>query len=136
MPKKSCLRHKLTRQEQQDLDVEIGFLEGIVKKDPYYLEALQVLGDDYTRRGKFVEGLQIDQQLSKLQPEDPTSHYNLACSYSLTSQCEQAASALERAVQLGYRDFKWMSQDPDLSNLRRTALYRKIRALLKSIKVE
>ena len=135
MPKKSCLRKKLTRQEQLDLDVEISFLEGIVKRDPHYLEALQVLGDDYTRRGKFVEGLRVDQQLSRLQPEDATAHYNLACSYSLNAQCEESAGALERAVQLGYRDFKWMAQDPDLSNLRRTSLYRKIRALLKSIKI-
>ena len=51
MPKKSfSARKKLTRQEQRDLDVEISFLEGIVRRDSDYVEALQILGDAYTRR--------------------------------------------------------------------------------------
>ena len=45
MPKKP--RSRLTRKEQRDLDVEIGFLEGVVHRDPKYVEALQVLGDNY-----------------------------------------------------------------------------------------
>ena len=44
MPKKP--RSKLTRKEQRDLDIEIGFLEGVVDRDPKYVEALQVLGDN------------------------------------------------------------------------------------------
>ena len=64
MPKKP--RSRLTRKEQRDLDVEIGFLEGVVQRDPKYVEALQVLGDNYTKRGKFVEGMQIDERLSRL----------------------------------------------------------------------
>jgi tRNA/tmRNA/rRNA uracil-C5-methylase (TrmA/RlmC/RlmD family) len=36
-------------------------------------------------------------------------------------------AALERALNLGYYDFKWLAKDPDLSNLRRHPLYKKIR---------
>jgi len=68
MPKKSTLRKKPTRQEQRDLDVEITFMEGIVRRDPEYVEALQILGDDYTRRGEFAEGLKVDEQLARLRP--------------------------------------------------------------------
>ena len=112
MPKKSVTRKKLTRTEQRDLDIEIGFLEGVVRRDPQYLEALQILGDDYTRRGKYKEGLSIDEQLSQLRPDDPLVYYNLACSYALTDHFEAAIETLERAISLGYRDFKWLAKGP------------------------
>ena len=60
----------MTRQEMRDLDLEISFLEGIVRRSPAYVEALQILGDDYTRRGRFSEGLRVDERLSRLRPDD------------------------------------------------------------------
>ncbi len=111
MPKKlSTPRKRPTRQELRDLDQEILFLEGIIRRDESYVEALQILGDDYTSRGRYAEGLKIDERLSKLRPEDSLVHYNLACSYSLMEHLDQALESLETALNLGYRDFKWMSQ--------------------------
>ena len=137
MPKKTfSSRKKLTRQELRDLDVEISFLGGLVRRDPDYVEALQILGDAFTRRGEFSEGLKVDEQLARLRPDDALVHYNLACSYSLTDQIEQAGESLERALQLGYRDFRWIVTDPDLRNLRKHSLYRKIRAKLRELKTQ
>ncbi len=133
MPKNN-LRKKLTRQEQRDLDIEITFLEGIVRRDPEYIEALQILGDDYTRRGALDKGLTVDQRLSQLRPRDPLVYYNLACSYSLSKQLDLATVALERALVLGYRDFKWMAKDPDLRNLRLSSHYKKIRVKLRLLR--
>jgi tetratricopeptide (TPR) repeat protein len=134
MPKKiNSPRKKLTRQELRDLDLEILFLEGIVRRDPAYIEALQFLGDDYTRRGRFAEGLKLDERLSLLRPDDAVVHYNLACSYSLTSQIEQAFESLHAAIELGYRDFKSLDKDPDLVNLRRHEEYKKIRAKIRGL---
>jgi tetratricopeptide (TPR) repeat protein len=136
MPKKvNNPRKRPTRQELKDLDLEIHFLQGIIKRDATYVEALQILGDDFTRRGRFEEGLRIDEQLCRLRPDDSLVHYNLACSYSLTSQLERAIVALEASINLGYRDFKWMSQDPDLKNLRTHSQYRKIRAKVRELQV-
>jgi tetratricopeptide (TPR) repeat protein len=134
MPEKRSAKKKLSRDEQKDLDVKIGFMEGVVKRDPGYVEALQILGDDYTRRGKYVSGLKVDEQLSQLRPEDPLVQYNLACSYSLTGNISQAVAALEKAIELGYRDFKWMIRDPDLKNLREHPLYKGIRAKVRKLK--
>ena len=133
---KNNLRKKLTRQEQRDLDVEVSFLAGVVRRDPDFTEALQILGDAYTRRGNFADGLTIDERLAKLCPDNCIVHYNLACSYSLTEQCEEGIVALERALALGYRDFGWLTTDPDLKNLRRHALFRKIRARVRSLRVK
>jgi tetratricopeptide (TPR) repeat protein len=137
MPKKlNSPRKKATRQELRDMDQEILFLEGLIRRDPTYVEALQILGDDYTRRGRFSEGLKIDECLSRLRPDDALVQYNLACSYSLTVQLDLAIEALEVAINLGYRDFKWMAQDPDLGNLREHAAYKKIQAKVRQMQVK
>lgn len=134
MQEKSSSRKKVARRNQRDLDIEIGFMEGIVKRDPRYVEALQILGDDYTRRGKYVAGLKVDEKLAQLRPEDSLVHYNLACSYSLTDQFDQAVAALEKALSLGYRDFKWLAKDPDLDKLREHPLYERIQAKVRRLR--
>jgi tetratricopeptide (TPR) repeat protein len=136
MPKKSSVRKKLTRQEQRDLDVEIGFIEGVVRRDSKYVEALQILGDDYTRRGRYGDGLKIDERLAELRPADSLVLYNLACSYSLTHHVDAALSALDRALSMGYRDFKWLAEDPDLRNVRRHPNYQRIRAKLRTMQIK
>lgn len=136
MPKKLTSRKRLSRQEKRDLDIEIGFLEGVISRDPQYVDALQILGDDYTKRGDFLDGLKIDQQLADLKPADAMVYYNLACSYSLTEQYQQAAEALGRAIDLGYRDFKWLAEDPDLEELRNQPVYRRVRAKVRQVRVE
>jgi hypothetical protein len=136
MPKSSGRSQKLSRHELRDLDIEIGFLEGVVRRDPGYVDALQILGDDYTRRGKFVEGLKIDEVLAKLCPKDPTVYYNLACSYALTRQSEAAISALVRAIESGYRDFKWLLKDPDLKTIRQDPLFKKVETKIQTVKVK
>ena len=135
MPQKSSARKKLTRKETRDLDVKIGFLEGIVRRERGYVDALQLLGDHYTQRGQFEEGLRIDERLSRLEPRNPLVFYNLACSYSLTGQLDRAAGALDRALSLGYRDFRWLARDPDLRKLRKHPLYRDIEDKIRKLKV-
>jgi len=136
MPKQTSLRRKLSRRQQRDLDLEISFMKGVVRRDPKFVEALQVLGDDYTRRGKFQEGLTIDKKLAQLRPEDPSMLYNLACSYSLTKRYDRAVAALSRAIEQGYRDFKWLVKDPDLLGLRRHPLFKKIQVKILSVKIK
>ena len=36
----------MTRRETRELDVKISFLEGLVRRDPEYVDALQMLGDE------------------------------------------------------------------------------------------
>jgi tetratricopeptide (TPR) repeat protein len=136
MPEKSSARKKLTRRESRELDVKIEFMEGVVRRDPEYVEALQLLGDHYTQRGKFDHSLRVDERLSRLEPRNPLVFYNLACSYSLIGEVDEAMSALEKALTLGYRDFKWLAKDPDLRTLRKHPLYRTIEDKIRKMKVK
>ncbi len=109
-------------------------MEGLVRRDPDYVDALQLLGDHYTQRGLFVEGLKVDERLARLEPTSPLVFYNLACSYSLTDQLDRAALALEKAIQLGYSDFKWLVKDPDLKKLRAHPAYDEIKNHIRAMK--
>lgn len=136
MPRKSSARTKpLSRLEKRELDVKISFLEGIVRRDPGYVEALQFLGDCLAQRGRFAESLKVDQRLSELEPDNPMVFYNLACSYALCSELDRAAAALQQAINLGYRDFKWLARDPDLRPLRKHPLYRSIQDRIRKMRV-
>jgi tetratricopeptide (TPR) repeat protein len=136
MPDKSIAKSKkLTRRDLRELDVRISFLEGLVRRDARYIEALQILGDSYTQRGRFEHSLKVDQQLSQLEPANPLVFYNLACSYSLNSEFDAAAAALDKALSLGYRDFKWLAKDPDLRRLRKHPLFRDIKDKIRKMKV-
>jgi len=137
MPERNNAKSKkLTRKELRELDVKISFMEGLVRRDTHYVEALQILGDHYTQRGRFESSLKVDRQLSRLEPRNPLVFYNLACSYSLNAEYDRAANALEKALSLGYRDFKWLAKDPDLVRLRKHPVYRMIEAKIRKMKVK
>jgi tetratricopeptide (TPR) repeat protein len=125
MQAKNGVRKK-ARANHRELDVKIGFMEGLVRRDPNYVDALQLLGDHYTQRGRFAEGLNVDERLAALEPANPVVFYNLACSYSLTDQFDRAARSLEKAIALGYQDFAWLIRDPDLKKFRQQPAYREI----------
>ena len=136
MPAKNTAKKKLSRVEQRDLDTKIEFIEGLIRRDPNYVDALQILGDHYTQRGRIVEGLRVDERLARLEPGNPLVFYNLACSYSLSGVIEQAANALEKALQLGYRDFDWLARDPDLKPLRGHAAFDDLKAKIRQLKAK
>jgi tetratricopeptide (TPR) repeat protein len=137
MPQKRSARSKkLSRKEVRDLDTKITFLEGIVRRDPDFVDALQVLGDHYTQRGQYEQSLTVDKQLSRLEPRNPLVFYNLACSYSLNGDFDPAAAALEKALTLGYRDFNWLAKDPDLRPLRKHPSYGPIADKIRKMKIK
>ncbi len=118
--------------KEQDLAIEISFLEGLRQRLPEDPDILKVLGDDYTRSGRWEDGLRVDVELSRLLPKDPLVHYNFACSLALTGKVKDAAEALLRAVQLGYREWIWIRTDPDLENLRKSPEYERIHQVILS----
>jgi tetratricopeptide (TPR) repeat protein len=108
---------------EEDLDFEISFYEDLVKDKPDFIDALILLGDAYTRKGMDSKALETDLRLSALCPKDPTVHYNLACDYSVLKDADRCFEALNKALGLGYRDFRHMEKDPDLDHFRQDARY-------------
>ena len=60
----------------------------------------------------------------KLLPDDPTWHYNLACSLAyFGDRQKEAFDELEKAIDLGFRDSKKISSDTDLRLLSQSPRY-------------
>jgi hypothetical protein len=52
-----------------------------------------------------------------LQPSDPHSIYNVACTYGLLGMKREALEMLKQAIAAGYGELKWAARDPDLACL-------------------
>ena len=108
----------MSRAPKSDPQFEIAFYESVLRRDASYTDVIELLGGLYTKQGRVSDGLKMDRKLVKLQPANATAHYNLACSLALSQRRGDALRSLQQAITLGYRDFDWMQQDPDLEALK------------------
>ncbi|MFH1692010.1 MAG: hypothetical protein ABIC68_05535 [Candidatus Omnitrophota bacterium] len=111
------------RKKTLDLDFQMEFYEKILSEKTDFVEVMIALGEIYTKKGFYEKGLKLDKRLAQLRPDNPTIHYNLACSLSLTKDVDAALRAIEQAICLGYRDLAFMNRDPDLENVRQDKRY-------------
>src|ERR1051326_1944337 len=121
----------MPKEKAHDPEFEMHFYEAVLRRNPTYVAVVELLGGLYTRQGRIADGLKMDRKLVKLQPGNATAHYNLACSLALSRRKSAALIELRQAVKLGYRDFDWMQQDPDLEALKNHPGFR---ALLQQLK--
>ena len=70
------------------------------------------------RSGDTATMLETSSKAIKLLPEDPTWAYNYACSLAYKKNQEPAYVALEKAIDLGYRNHTEIAADLDLSRLK------------------
>ncbi len=101
-----------------EIDFEIQLCEEVLRTNPNHFEALVVLGDSYTRKGLYAKGLELDLRLSRIKPENKLIRYNLACSYALIGEKDNALLCLNKAVELGYSDIDHLRQDRDLDGIK------------------
>lgn len=121
----------MAKDRHHDPEFDIRFFESVLRRRPGYVEVVEILGGLYTRQGRIADGLRMDRRLVRLQPGNATAHYNLACSLALSKRKTDALQALRQAIQLGYSDFDWMLQDPDLELLKEHPEFQRLLAQLK-----
>ncbi len=121
----------MAKSTKPDPQFEIEFFEAIYRRCPDYTEVVGLLGGLYTKVGRVADGLRMDRKLVKLEPDNATAHYNLACSLALCKKRPDALRSLRKAVSLGYDDLDWMQQDPDLEILKADPEFRKLLRKLK-----
>jgi tetratricopeptide (TPR) repeat protein len=120
--------------EQSQLDFEIEFLGRILERDPFYADALRVHGNNLAAKGHYGRALQVDRRLVRLFPDRAVPWYNLACSYAVLGMIDPAFSALQRALELGYRHLDHLRHDPDLKSLRHDPRF--VRLLRRALSTE
>ena len=109
---------------QSQVDFELEFFEFVLGRNPGFVEGLRVHAKNLALAKRFAEGAEVDRKIIVLCPHDPLAHYNLACSYSLMKQPEKALDTLRKAMELGYRDFKYIKDDRDLDPIRKDPRFR------------
>ena len=114
------------KSDLEQLDFELEFFSAVLEGTPDYVDVLRIFGSLLALKGRFVEGLKIDKRLVRLRPDDALAHYNLACSYSLLQRPEASLRMLRKAIELGYRDFRYMREDHDLDTIRQDPRFRQI----------
>ena len=112
--------------DQSQLDFELDFFGGVLDRYPDYVDVLRVMGNLLTLKGRFAEGMNVDKRLVRLRPNDALAHYNLACSFALLKRPEQSIKTLRKAIELGYRDFRYMREDHDLDSIRHDPRFRQL----------
>lgn len=121
----------MAKPSRSDPQFEIDFYEAIHRRCHDYTEVVGLLGGLYTRVGRIADGLKMDRKLVRLEPDNATAHYNLACSLALCKKRPAAIQSLRKAVSLGYDDVDWMLQDPDLEILKQDPGFQNLLGQLK-----
>ena len=116
-PSSEITRKRLRQQSQRDF--EIDFMAGVLERDPYFVDAIRLQGNNLAARGEYARALQLDRRLVRLIPDNAIAWYNLACTYAVLGMVDPAFAALQRSLELGYRYVARLRQDSDLKLLRR-----------------
>ena len=122
----------MARQPKHDPAFDIAFFEAIHSRVPSYVDVIELLGGLYTKTGRIADGLRMDRKLVRLQPDNSTAHYNLACRLALCKRRADALRALRKAITLGYTDRDWMLKDPDLECLKNDPDFKKLLSQVKA----
>ena len=112
--------------KRDSFDFELSFFKDLHKRMPKDVRVVSMLAHLYTQTGQLDAGLRLDRKLVRLTPEDPTVHYNLACSLALKKRKPDAIKALRTAITFGYDDYVWMCNDPDLAELHEYGAFLKL----------
>lgn len=110
--------------ERPQIDFELEFFDRLLARIPDFSEVLRAQASNLTVKGRIRDGLKVDQQLVAARPHDPTAHYNLACRYAVLHQRDLALKTLRKAMELGYRDFRFMVKDIDLTSIQKDPRFR------------
>ncbi len=112
--------------ERSQIDFEMEFFASLLKRVPDFAEVLRAQASNLTAKGQLKEGLLVDRLLVEVRPKDATARYNLACRYAVLKQRELALTTLRHAIELGYRDFRYMIQDNDLNAIHKDPRFRQM----------
>ena len=121
---------KMGRFEEARADFETAVAKDTVATDgssTHY--ALHELGRD-------EEALAWMQKIIDEDPSDAGNWYDYACLYGRMNRVDDAMAALEKAFELGYRNFGHLEYDYDMDILRDLPLYKELVAKYKAIHEE
>jgi non-specific serine/threonine protein kinase len=101
-----------------------------LRLNPDNTRALYLGAGALTRVGFKKRGLEWANRTLKIEPDEPSVLYNVACNYAISGKTEQAIDLLEKSMTKGSDRVGWIKVDSDLDSLREHPRFQK---LIKSI---
>ena len=130
-PKNATVRNNLANlySKQGLYDDATRELEDLVQRDPANATAKANL--ENALKSKAVTQQRNDQAASAVQgadakPNDPQAAYNAARVYARLGDADQALTWLNKALDLGYDQFDYLSLDPSLVSLKKDPRFLKL----------
>jgi tetratricopeptide (TPR) repeat protein len=106
--------------KEERLDEAIGNYKKALHHNKTLKEAVINLSTAYIKNLNFDEALDTLNMGIAIDSTNPHIHYNYACYYSLTGQPKASMEKLQKAIRLGFTNFKQIETDPDLEKLRQS----------------
>ncbi len=89
-------------------------------------EALRMQFVEAVREGDTATMAETSRKGIELLPDDPTWHFNLACSLAYFKDQEPALDELEKAIDLGFRNADQIASDRDLARLKTNPRFKEL----------
>ena len=106
------------------IEFELGMYELGRELYPRNRRVLDGLVSTYSAAGRHEDALRMAGELIRSEPENARYHYNYACGLCCLERLEEAMESLQRAVELGFSDYEYLTKDPDLEPLRSLPAFR------------
>lgn len=91
---------------------------------PANRRVLDGLVTTYSAAGRYEDALRTADELIRAEPRNARHHYNYACGLCCLERLEEAMLSLQKAVELGFHDYEYLTKDPDLEPLRSLPAFR------------
>jgi adenylate cyclase len=98
-------------------DKALKFYQDKLNDEPGNLEVIGYIGVIKARLGDKNGSPQIIQKLESDASTDPIVNYQIAAIYSVQNDIPNAAKYLRKGIALGFKEFGFMTIDPDMENL-------------------
>jgi tetratricopeptide (TPR) repeat protein len=92
-----------------------------VSIEPKFMKAMYGLVLLYSDRQEYIKTLDVLQDMRKIEPENPTIYYNIACMYAKQNNVDKSVAWLKRSIEKGFNNWDLIKTDPDLVNIRKTS---------------
>ncbi|MDH3457445.1 MAG: tetratricopeptide repeat protein [Gemmatimonadota bacterium] len=101
-------------------------IETHLESTPGDARALTLGGGCLARLRRQSEAIEWVERARAIDPEDPVVVYAVGCVYAILGMAAEALDALEKALQGGFGNKKWIENDPDFSSLRDHPRFREL----------
>jgi len=119
-------RQALDYQKESDFDKAITVYKDILDRDPEHIFTLNNLGVIYMGRGKNKIAEILFKKAIDLKGDYVDPYYNLACLYAKEGNNIRSIDYLKKAAQINNDVKKWIKNDRDLDNVRKSDDFRKV----------